>query len=613
MADRPIVPLHLRSDEDLGAALRAMTGEIAGPRPSRWPAARTSPPWFARGSFARARPRPSTARLAANPAIVATGAGPLRGGRSSSPSWPCSPSPRWPAPPDSGCRASGSSSAARPRRPRHPRAPGRPWPAVRPGHLRLSAAGWASASRSASACSASERSSRSGSRRTRPSGRRLGLGGPRPQRPGRAGLAVVGPAALDRGAGCRPGPDRLPRRGRRRLVHEDPRRRDDRRTGPRRRSARVLGVRRPAFLLLRRSERAGQESRRWVGDVLLWADGPITYRLETSLGRDAAIAIAETLQIGGEALLRPVSGSRASVRGRRDGMSRSNGECPHVQVPAPLRHRRRRHRGRHRRFHRLRPGPAGRQRRGADPPDGVQHAGRQQRTGRRHRDRHEREQAPATTTDGSVAGHMDVAPNSVAGYRVREQLANLPAESDAVGRTDQVTGSITIERSGSTTTLTAGALTVDTTSITSDKSQRDNRMRDEGLQTDQFPTATFTLTKPVEIPAAALAGTASDVTLTGDLTLHGVTKSVRSRPRRSSSTARSRSRARSASRSRTTRSLPRTSAGSSSRSPTPARSSSWSTSRRADPRPLRAGSRPVRSQPPEPIGEPSRRGAAHRA
>jgi polyisoprenoid-binding protein YceI len=51
-------------------------------------------------------------------------------------------------------------------------------------------------------------------------------------------------------------------------------------------------------------------------------------------------------------------------------------------------------------------------------------------------------------------------------------------------------------------------------------------MRDEGLQTDQFPTATFTLTKPVEIPAAALAGTASDVTLTGDLTLHGVTRSV---------------------------------------------------------------------------------------
>ena len=55
---------------------------------------------------------------------------------------------------------------------------------------------------------------------------------------------------------------------------------------------------------------------------------------------------------------------------------------------------------------------------------------------------------------------------------------------------------------------------------------RDNRLRREGLETDTYRTATFKLTKPVEIPAAALAGTASAVTLTGDLTLHGVTKSV---------------------------------------------------------------------------------------
>jgi polyisoprenoid-binding protein YceI len=134
--------------------------------------------------------------------------------------------------------------------------------------------------------------------------------------------------------------------------------------------------------------------------------------------------------------------------------------------------------------------------------------------------------APASTFSGSVAGTWSVAADSVAGYRVREQLGNLPAESDAVGRTSQITGSITLATSGSTTTLTAGTLTVDTTSIASDKSQRDNRLKTEGLQTDQFPTATFTLTKPVDVPAAALAGTASNVTLTGDLTLHGVAKSV---------------------------------------------------------------------------------------
>ncbi len=133
---------------------------------------------------------------------------------------------------------------------------------------------------------------------------------------------------------------------------------------------------------------------------------------------------------------------------------------------------------------------------------------------------------PAASFDGTVAGTWNVGSGSVAGYRVREQLASLSAESDAVGRTDAVTGSITIDTSGSTNTLTAASLTVDTTSITSDKPQRDNRLRSEGLQTDTYPTATFTLTKPVEIPAAALSGTASDVTLTGDLTIHGVKKSV---------------------------------------------------------------------------------------
>jgi polyisoprenoid-binding protein YceI len=142
--------------------------------------------------------------------------------------------------------------------------------------------------------------------------------------------------------------------------------------------------------------------------------------------------------------------------------------------------------------------------------------------------------APAASADsrsgsgsgGDIAGTWTIAAGSLAGYRVREQLAQLPAESDAVGRTDKVTGSMTLTTSDGKTTLTAGTITVDTTSITSDESRRDNRLRTEGLQTDQYPTATFTITQPVEIPAAALTGTASDVTLVGDLELHGVRKSV---------------------------------------------------------------------------------------
>jgi hypothetical protein len=38
-----------------------------------------------------------------------------------------------------------------------------------------------------------------------------------------------------------------------------------------------------------------QDLRRIVGDVLIWSEGPLTYRLETSLGRDAALRIAESI------------------------------------------------------------------------------------------------------------------------------------------------------------------------------------------------------------------------------------------------------------------------------------------------------------------------------
>ena len=51
-------------------------------------------------------------------------------------------------------------------------------------------------------------------------------------------------------------------------------------------------------------------------------------------------------------------------------------------------------------------------------------------------------------SEAGIDGEWTVADGSVAGYRVREQLANLPAESDAIGRTSAVTGSITVATRG---------------------------------------------------------------------------------------------------------------------------------------------------------------------
>jgi polyisoprenoid-binding protein YceI len=138
--------------------------------------------------------------------------------------------------------------------------------------------------------------------------------------------------------------------------------------------------------------------------------------------------------------------------------------------------------------------------------------------------------APASgpVTAASLAGDWTLVTDaSTAGYRVRERLAQLDADSDAVGRsTTGVTGAATLTVSGDAVQVTAATIDVDTTTIASDRSQRDNRLRNEGLQTDSFPTAGFKLTAPVDVPAAALTRAVVDVTLHGDLTLHGVTKTV---------------------------------------------------------------------------------------
>ncbi len=55
---------------------------------------------------------------------------------------------------------------------------------------------------------------------------------------------------------------------------------------------------------------------------------------------------------------------------------------------------------------------------------------------------------------------------------------------------------------------------------------RDQRVHTLGLQTDTYPTATFQLTQPVTLPAEASSGKVVEVSATGALTMHGVTRTV---------------------------------------------------------------------------------------
>ena len=51
----------------------------------------------------------------------------------------------------------------------------------------------------------------------------------------------------------------------------------------------------PHFLFYEGRDGFVHDPRRWVGDALLWSRGPITYRIETSLGEAAAIRLAGSM------------------------------------------------------------------------------------------------------------------------------------------------------------------------------------------------------------------------------------------------------------------------------------------------------------------------------
>ena len=131
--------------------------------------------------------------------------------------------------------------------------------------------------------------------------------------------------------------------------------------------------------------------------------------------------------------------------------------------------------------------------------------------------------APAT---GAVAGRWVVTTGSVAGYRVREQLGFLPAPDDAVGRTSVITGGFSIDGSGTSYRVSGVTLAADLTKLQSDDGRRDRRLTTIGLQTAQFPSAAFSSSGPITVPASAVSGSAATVPATGQLTIHGVTKSV---------------------------------------------------------------------------------------
>src|SRR5687767_7996321 len=115
------------------------------------------------------------------------------------------------------------------------------------------------------------------------------------------------------------------------------------------------------------------------------------------------------------------------------------------------------------------------------------------------------ENTAAAPPVGELAGTWTIA-GGEAGYRVREKLASLPAQSDAVGRTTAITGQVTIAGESGSYTAGNADFTVEVAQLKSDESRRDNRIRTTGLETDKHPQATFAAAGPIDIPKDAVDG-----------------------------------------------------------------------------------------------------------
>ena len=119
-----------------------------------------------------------------------------------------------------------------------------------------------------------------------------------------------------------------------------------------------------------------------------------------------------------------------------------------------------------------------------------------------------------------LAGSWKIGSGSLVRYRVKEVLFG--QSNTAVGSTNAVTGSATL----SNTQVETAKFTVDMSTFHSDRGLRDSQFQGRIMNTSQFPTSTFTLTKPISLTPIPKDGVIANYQASGTLQLHGTTNNV---------------------------------------------------------------------------------------
>ncbi|HEV3234199.1 MAG TPA: YceI family protein [Candidatus Dormibacteraeota bacterium] len=133
---------------------------------------------------------------------------------------------------------------------------------------------------------------------------------------------------------------------------------------------------------------------------------------------------------------------------------------------------------------------------------------------------------------GTLAGKWAVTSGSSAGYRANEKFLEQSSPSQAVADSTGVSGGVTIVDNGGALTAQQLSVVVDMSKLKSSdqfaihgSNQRDRFVNPNYLETGQFPTATYAVDS-ISIPAAAAAGGQQQLSTSGKLTIHGMTKDV---------------------------------------------------------------------------------------
>jgi polyisoprenoid-binding protein YceI len=132
----------------------------------------------------------------------------------------------------------------------------------------------------------------------------------------------------------------------------------------------------------------------------------------------------------------------------------------------------------------------------------------------------------SAASNGGLAFKI-VPANSEADYFADEKLASLSLPSKAKGSTKDITGTFFLTPDGlQLDSAQPSKFTVNLTTLTSDKSQRDRRVQGQALDTANYPSATFTAKSVTGYDATKAAGDEQALKLTGTMDLHGVQKDI---------------------------------------------------------------------------------------